>query len=373
MTTLLSLGIIVTVFSQVDAFADVVRPMMYLFWAGFTLYMFLDVRKKGTLSRFSVYFGIVYVLFVAYCLGLTLFGYDHIQSHYLRVMPIALLMSILGNLCAPFFSLENLRKLCYVYITMALLFGVWVYFNFFGSYAEWLRSTIYLFDQKNSAAQIWSSAMLLLLFIPKYHNKIYRFGGILIFLGFVYLLGMSQCRTAILALLIVLVVWLYTQNKKYAIISALGISLIAVLLWRWEVTRIFVEQSLLLNKYAGTDLNTFSSGRLVLYAEAWKTFLQHPFAGVGLYYVDNSYLSVLAESGVVGFVMIESIWVYKIMNNIKLAKQSRFSNLLYAWTCFYLVESILEGLPPFGPGVSSFMFWFVTAVLYTNRQIRRNN
>ena len=123
---LLSFGIVISIFSQIESVAFVVRPLMYLFWVLFVFYTLIKVNKKGTLSRFSIYFLVVYAMFAVYCLGLSAMGYDHAQSHYLYVIPIALLMSILGNLCAPFLSSLRFYRLCYVYIGATLLFGIWV-------------------------------------------------------------------------------------------------------------------------------------------------------------------------------------------------------------------------------------------------------
>ena len=36
-------------------------------------------------------------------------------------------------------------------------------------------------------------------------------------------------------------------------------------------------------------------------------------------------------------------------------------------TMFYFIESVLEGYPPFGPGVSSFMFWFLSVTFVDNK------
>lgn len=36
--------------------------------------------------------------------------------------------------------------------------------------------------------------------------------------------------------------------------------------------------------------------------------------------------------------------------------------MLTCFVIFYLVESMLEGQPPFGPGVSSFMFWMLSEI-----------
>lgn len=36
--------------------------------------------------------------------------------------------------------------------------------------------------------------------------------------------------------------------------------------------------------------------------------------------------------------------------------------MLTSFVIFYFIESLLEGQPPFGPGVSSFMFWMLSEI-----------
>ena len=64
--------------------------------------------------------------------------------------------------------------------------------------------------------------------------------------------------------------------------------------------------------------------------------------------------------GLTGFVLVELIWGSRVYINFKQNK-GFIKDFLFCVTVFYLVESVLEGYPPFGPGVSSFMFWFLSA------------
>ena len=77
--------------------------------------------------------------------------------------------------------------------------------------------------------------------------------------------------------------------------------------------------------------------------------------------MDCSYILVLAELGIVGFILVELIWFTRAVLNIKKVTGNNRGTFLLCLTVFYLVESVLEGYPPFGPGVSSFMFWFLSA------------
>ena len=78
--------------------------------------------------------------------------------------------------------------------------------------------------------------------------------------------------------------------------------------------------------------------------------------------MDLSYLLILAESGIIGFLLIENIWIRRIGGNF-IHSITSFSkrHFLDSLTIFYIVESILEGYPPFGPSSSSFLFWLLAS------------
>ena len=165
------------------------------------------------------------------------------------------------------------------------------------------------------------------------------------------LCGLSQCRTAILGLACVVIynILIYSKHKaKWIFLICFAICGLLV----FSETRQFISQVFLINKYAGADLNTMSSGRLGLYAKAIDTFLASPFVGVGRYYVDCSYIYILAESGMIGFLLIEYVWIKRIISNLR-QKYSLYArpHMLMSFVIFYFIESLLEGQPPFGPGV----------------------
>ena len=150
-------------------------------------------------------------------------------------------------------------------------------------------------------------------------------------------------------------------QKKAAWLSAIIVICIAV--WFIPITREFLNQALLLSKYAGADFNTFSSGRVILWKRAADVFLESPVIGSGKHYVDCSYLLILAESGLVGFFIIETIWINKAYSCFSFRGDSNCRGFLFFMTVFYIIESVFEGYPPFGPGASSFLFWFYSSLI----------
>lgn len=361
MNNLLMLAILASVFSQIDKMGSILRPVMYLSWIVVIGYGLIKNGLKIHFSKFlQVYVG-AYFIWVIICIILTLFGSNHLNGNYVRIMEIPLLITVVAELMTNI-DQDNVLKLCKVYVIAAVIFALWVNLKYFSSYKEWISSAIYTYAQKNSAAQIWSSAVLLVVFYLKpksIKDKIfwYSIAGYLVVVS-----ALSQCRTAILAMTFSVFVYVLVHSK-YKLRIFLTTCVLFFIVVRIPFINQFIDKVFFISKYAGTDLNTMSSGRLDHWARSMNIFWDNMLFGCGKWYVDCSYLLVLAECGIVGFILIEVIWITRICTVV--TSNNNFAGLKKVVLCmvvFYVIESLLEGFPPFGPGVSSFLFWLLCAL-----------
>ena len=357
----MELAVVFSVLSQINSVARFTRPAMYAMWI---LAIIVGItRTKGNLkiTQFSARFILAYILFLIFCAITSIIDTRHISANYIRVLIVPLLVTVVGEMYADE-DRELFNRLGKLYLISSVIFAFWVQRTYFPSYSSWLSARRYLFQSKNSAGQIWVAAIFLSLLLVQYKN---RFQRVLAYIACFYLLvmtGMSQCRTALLGMAVATVAFAISRAKHKGRWIALVV-LAAAAAWYIPVTRRFIEQALFLNKYAGADLDTFSSGRISRYETALASFLSSPVIGVGQFYVDSSYILILTESGLIGFLLIEWIWVKKIGMCFRYRGEFNEQVFLFMMTTFYIVESMLEGFPPFGPGVSSFVFWFMSSVL----------
>ena len=98
--------------------------------------------------------------------------------------------------------------------------------------------------------------------------------------------------------------------------------------------------------------------------------MESSLIGTGKYYVDSLYINVLTENGVIGALIIYIIWGLRISRNFVVNRQYNAvpyvrKDMIMCLTIFFFIESVLEGYPPFGPGVSSFMFWLLCSLDYS--------
>lgn len=363
----LLIAFIFTVLSQISAI-QLFEYFMYFFWI---LTFIFSFKKNSRISKFTLLFIIVYLLIFTLSLILQIFNYNYIFPNYLQIMMIPLFMTIVSN---NYIELpeKKFQYLIKTYIISSLIFAIYVQMTYFSSYTSWLAQESYVFLQKNSAAQLWGTSIFMILFLVKENKNWKRFLYYILLFYFLFLIFIFQCRTAILGLAIsVLIYTLFKSKRKIPIL----LSYLAVLtfMWNFEPTRGFINQALLLNKYANSSLDTFSSGRLTLWKNAYDLFSSSPLFGIGKYYVDCSYLLILTETGVLGFALIETVWISKILINIKQKDKNNKNNIfLFIITIFFIVESILEGYPPFGPGASCFAFWFISNLITTRNSINYN-
>lgn len=360
---LFEITVVITVASQIDAIQRVLRPVMYAMWI--IMFLYLIARSGGSLpmSHFSKTYIAEYVLYILYCLVCTMLGSNHMSGNYVTVLVTPLVVTLVASLMRGRINRDSLMSIMKVYVIVTLIFALYCNIRYFPSYSEWLGRNIYAFRQKNSAAQIWFSAAFIVFFMVAPSSKPgagrtlwYVAAAYLVFVG-----GMSQCRTAILATAVV-VIYQVLRHSKHKITWIVIFIAAAVLLWNIPATREYISQAIFLEKYRGTNLDTFSSGRLTLCRRAINVIRNNFLIGTGKYYVDMSYLMILAESGIIGFIIIETIWIRRIVSNFRNEKAiGTFSaRILDSLVVFYLVESLLEGYPPFGAGVCSFMFWFLS-------------
>ena len=356
------LVIVLSVFSQIESIDRIVRPLMYLSWMAALGLLIVRNGFSFWFSKSTLIYLALFSIFSA--LQVLVYGFQqtHMKGNYFRILRIPLLVSLVAELYKASCREKDFQLIVKVYILCSLVYALWVNLTYFPSYTAWLSQRIYTFELKNSAAQIWSAAIFLLLFAVDYKSVYTRWIGYGLSVYLLIISALSQCRTALLALVAAAgwIILCYSNKKMTFLVCGLVLFLV---IWNIPLTRGFIEQAFFLNKYEGADLNTFSSGRLYYWERALVEFSNHPIVGTGKYYVDCAYILVLAETGLTGFFLIEPIWFSRIMTNLRYEGKTNLRILLSGMTAFYLVTSALEGYPPFGPGVSSFMFWFVSVLL----------
>lgn len=366
--------IIVTVFSQIESVMSITRPLMYMAWitlAGILLFQKGHSFKLTKYTRFYIICFFIYTVYIGIC---SFSKVNYFSGVYFRTLIVPLLVIIVSNLMMEEIDKYALRMISVCYIIAAFVLTLYIHRTYFSSYSEWLGA-IYTYNywSKNQAAPIIAIALFMIVFVikPKFGMK-----GIVWYAAFLYMtfvMFMTQCRTAILAIAVSIIIYViaYSNNK---VRNILGIIALLLIIYYVPSLHSMIDKALSLTKHTGASLNTISSGRIEVIEYALQYFRTSKWIGVGKYYVDCSYVSLLTESGIIGFLIVEPIWMYRIITvlnetRLKSKEIGRYHVLLVLLTVFYFIESLLEGTPPFGPGATSFMYWFLCEGLSRNALI----
>lgn len=354
----------ITVLSQISA-----TDLTVAFGGLWLLVAVLIFKKAGGAAVLGGYSIFLLLSFLIYGLACSLFAIVFQEMGY-----VTGLFTLLVKICFVYIvgialAVDGVRApsfklvIC-TYVIASLLYAVWVQVNYVPSLSVWMSNEEYLFPSKNSFGQIAGVTVCLLAFLPvsrRWMNIVkIPVAGYLLFL-----IAMTQCRTALIACFCAAVACL-AYHRRWKLLVTIVLALIAIVIFV-PALRSFVAHTFLLDKYENASLNTMSNGRLELWSQAFAEFAKSPIAGTGDYYVDNMYLNVLANSGLVGFVVFACGFIARLAINGKRAHElmgrgvwaSAFAHILLTLSVFYLVESLLEGNPPYGPGTCSFMFWMI--------------
>ena len=353
--------IISTVLTQVPAITGYFRPVMYVMWIIALFVGLVNNKAKIPLIPFFIVFVVVVlILWAEYFANLS----THENSYIIQVVSLPLICYVVGLLFARRID-TRMSTACLItlFITSFAMFS-YIFFNYIGNFRIWLNANHYIYEQKNSAAQIIGCTIIISAFLIKPSHKLLKaIKNIALIFLFLIIVAM-QCRSALISIILTAAVFYVSvlRGKKRLLVSALCIIAI-VLVLNSDVMLKYVYKAFVSTDRQSRSLDSFTSGRLTYFKQAWELFVEHPVVGTGHHRVDNLYLCVLSDVGLIGFIPIMILWVSRITSNVLafIKNKTPFTACVLCLTVFYFGESFAEAYPPFGPGVCAFMFWVICA------------
>lgn len=364
---ILTILLFLAVASQFDgaAFESIAKVTMYGVWiAVFCLYCFTQKRIYKT--RYVL----IGMLAMAFLVAERILA-SFIITDYNPPIVTPFITSLLFYIVGMFFfknglSSKDLQESFTVYCVVCALLGLYIWLNFYGDIGAWFNTDVNIYGKKNSAGQIMAVGVLSALFYLPHQKLASKIFKIIVCGGLAFMIMIIHCRTALLALSMAIIAYLYLlTSRRQKKIIVLGIPVILIILFSIPSFRTLISQALYISKYTETEnftINAFTSNRFDWFEAAYGKFIQSEvtiFLGIGRSYVDNLFINVLTSSGVIGFIIIVIVYVNRFYTNFKYSIISKEFKLLKVLSFFYIVESLAEGLPPFGPGAASVVFWLL--------------
>lgn len=367
------LAIICSVLSQIlialeMGYSDVLK----LSWViPFSLFIVSDGKKFLSKAVVPYYlFVFIFVFYCAFCEAITGKNYIGADIKNICISIFVLSISFVFGLQIHDFK-KKINNVALLFFIISFIYGLVVYFRYLKG-AD-MFSIIYAYSDKNSAAQIFLSACIIMFTLYKPSNRInkillYCFIAILLYLMFIL-----KSRATLLGFFFVVTYFTFAyENKKVRYVFFAGISLILLyILTSPTLYKTVVEGILFANRDA-SDLNSLSSGRVELLSSCIQLFLTNPFIGIGNKYFDCFPVIILTQYGMLGASIIFT-FIGKVVKDCfcVLDKSNKLDLCAFLLMVTYLLDSLFEAQPPFGPGVKCFPLWMIWGIMLSNKVIMK--
>lgn len=240
-----------------------------------------------------------------------------------------------------------------------LILGVTVY-AFFLQFAD-MDSTVYAYKAKNSLGQIlFVGGLMAVTGFKLYDKKSIRISLLISVVILIAIIMLLKSRGTIICILLVLLYYILqkksTKLRTYVLIG----SIIAVFLifFNEKIYNLVVINIIFANRDA-SSASSLSSGRTDLVKAALDSIDQNLITGVGEHYLDCMPIAIVLQYGIIGTIIVFtflSILSYKV---ITLRHNNIINVTVFMIYWAFMLNSLFEAYPPFGPGVKCFPLWML--------------
>lgn len=313
------------------------------------------------------------IIFDLYCITMCLFKSGYISSSLFRPVNLSTFILLIGIWVGPYIDVNNLKKIAGAFIISAFFVSLYLYVDVFRG-SNWATGGVYLFSAKNSAGQIFLTAIILILL---FYFREHKICSLILCIFFTTLIIMMKSRTSLISIvLIYLYLILFVVKKKSHRLCGIFAIVVAVMfvLVNDNMHEFWIDQILLNNR--GTDVTNILTGRDRHYKYFVDNFPSYCVFGNGGKYLESFPLAVLMSYGILGgsIVLIYSLFpLYVGIKNLKINEVKPYCHLIISTSVMMLFNGIFEEQSPFGPGVKCYILWLATGIMigYKDRLKRR--
>lgn len=336
-----------------DAGLDVILKLIWILPFG---YMILTSPQQFLNNKLQPFYIFVFtmVLFCFTCqmaTGNKYFGPD------INNFAISLLVTVVSYIFwQQYGSTTILKAICVVLLIGGTLLALQVYVDYLRDADITERS--YAYGAKNSVGQILLCCATAILMFYKTKNKyISTISRVLAVIMLIVMVETKSRATLVSALYIAYYfTFKYINTKAKITIIALSFLTITYIFLNENAYNVIIE-SIVFGGRDASDANSLSSNRLIYFAIALQLIPRHLWIGAGDYYVDCMPLNILTEFGIFGLTVV-LLFLTLIMRQLwKQRKTDKLHTFTYVLFISFLLNSLFEAQPPFGPGMKCFILW----------------
>lgn len=332
-------------------------------------YLFFN-NPRGFAGR-SVKVPFLYSLsFLLYCLALEGFSITatYISADFNNVAISFFIFLISYVYWARYGSLSVMNWICVSLVIVGLVLSLFVYENFFSDYDVTSRS--YAYNAKNSLGQILLSIVLVssINFRPK--RFFLRYVSYILLLPLLYVMFVLKSRATIAGFFFVVVYAIYkVKSVKIKCLAVLAVAIAVGYIIIDPTAYSVVVDGILFGGRDANDMDSLSSGRTEIIADAVKTIPDNLWLGIGNKYVDCMPIVMVIQYGILG---ASIIFFYLIALGLRVSKkimQRRLHLTAYLLFFVFIINSLFEAQPPFGPGVKCFLLWMLIGFSFAQKDL----
>lgn len=326
------------------------------------------------LSRLKVNM-IIFVLpiyFDVYCLLLSIFGNGNLymQSNLFTPINMSAFILLIGYWLGPYVGIGRFKKISGVFVISSLLVALYIFFDVFKG-VDWAGTGGYLYASKNSAGQIFMTAIILIVFLHLKEHKILWSVAIGIF---VCLIVMMKSRATLLTLIIFVMYFIMfvvrRPSYKICLLAVIGVGIV-IIFTNDHLHELYINQILLNNKDA-TDISAVTSNRDLQWQVFVQNFQYYALTGTGGTYLEAMPLSVLMSYGLLGGIPVLMFSLYPLYVGIRCVKNTEYRlmcTLIIAMGIMMWINGVFEEQSPFGPGVKCYFLWLTTGIFLGRKRV----
>ena len=329
------------------------------------LFITLIVTNRFKISKALINILVLMVLFIMILIILYIISSkDYFSSSLFYSTLISVFILIIGSLISPIFNKDIFRYIVISYVLSSLVVSLVVFVKYFGIGFS-LDTRVYAYSSKNSLSQIILTSIIILFCYFKPRNNWEKVNKIIIIIFDIFMLFILRSRASILGFTIVSLIIAFDNkrtNIRYRRIVIIAGILSLILL---SISDEFKD--LLLNKiiFAGRDFNdldNLSSGRISILRDFPVLIRGNWLTGIGSIYFESFPLSAILQFGIFAGGILIYLSILPLLTSAK-RRNNELRSLLYYISIAYFVNSLFEGLAPFGPGIKCYFLWLLYGIL----------
>lgn len=363
---LIVLACILSNLSQLPYFVNNGKTQIISIPIWFLSFIILLSINRFKISRHLFKLLLLTIIFIILILTFSIiYNKNYFSSSMIYSLAISLFIIIIGSLISPFFNRDTFQKILISYVLSSLIVSIVVFIKYFG-FGFSLNTRIYAYSSKNSLSQILFTSVIIFYCYFKPKNNFQNIIKILIIIFQIFMLVILRSRATILGLVIVsfFIIFSKSMNKKKKIIVIIGVILLLILLFISDNFNDIVLNNII---FAGRDINdldNLSSGRISIIREFPILIKNNWLTGIGPFYFECFPLSAILQFGLFAGGILIYISLLPLITSIK-RKSNDLWEILYFLSIGYFINSLFEGLAPFGPGIKCYFLWLLFGILFS--------